>query len=381
MRITAQLIDARSDTHLWSGRYDRELSDVLVLQSDVARAVAKQVRLELTPSEQAALEGSRPVDPQAHDEYLRALHLMGSGGLARVAGGRAIEHLQRAVELDPGFAEGHAQLARGHVWLAMYAFSTEKTVDLRKAREAAQRALELDDRQGHAYASLGMVRFVQDWDFPGASPLFERAVELAPSDPYVLESYAHYLSAVGRSEEALGISERLLRIAPLDLHWRARCGYWFFFTRRYDRALEEGLRIKEMDPDFGATYLVLYQVYLSLGRLDDAHRALITYYEKCGPPCDMLREALERGWAKDGWEGALRNWLAAVAQIPGFSPFVIGIHYALLGEVDQAFAWLERGYRERDTAMTALKMFPRSDPLRSDPRFDDLLRRIGFPES
>ena len=118
-----------------------------------------------------------------------------------------------------------------------------------------------------------------------------------------------------------------------------------------------------------------------MGRLDEAYRAMITYYEKCGTACDWQREAAERGWAKGGGEGSQRAWLAAATQTPGYSPFRIGIQYGGLGENDQAFGWLERAYRERDSNMIQLKALPASNPIRSDPRFDDLLRRIGFPES
>ncbi len=317
VRITVQLIDARSDAHLWSERYDRELSDVLALQSDVARAVVEQVRLELTAEEEAALEASRPVDPRAYDEYLRAVHLMESGEHPRAVGTTAIEHLQRAVEVDPEFGDGYAELARAHLWFARFASIGETASAARSAREAAQRALELEPNNARAHAALGMARLLYDWDFRGAERALERAAELAPSDPYILNYYALYLSFVGRSEQALEVSERLVAVAPLDLRWREQRARVLFFSRSYERCVEEALRIVEIGSDFGLAYLRLQAAYAQMGRHDEAYRAMITYYEKCGTACDWQREAAERGWAKGGGEGSQRAWLAAATQTPG----------------------------------------------------------------
>jgi TolB-like protein/class 3 adenylate cyclase len=381
VRITAQLIDARNDTHLWSDRYDRELSDVLALQSDVARAVAKQVRLKLTPEERASLTASRSVDPRAYDAYLHGLQLVaGPISLVGIWGPPTIEQLERAVDLDPDFAEGHAALAQIRQTLGVVGYELRYRSEFPKAREAARRALELDDRLGGAHAVLGYVRLQYDWDFPGAGQAFERALQLSPSHPYALNGYVWYLLLVeGRTEEALGHSERLLLIAPFDLTFRAeRCAH-LFVARQYGRSLEEVERLRELYPDF--VQLDIANTYFMLGRREDAYRAYIAFLERCGAPCDWHREAMVRGWAEGGWEGAVRAWLAVAETIEGFSPNAVAVGYAMIGETDEAFAWLERAYRERDPAMFAFKSHPLFDPLRSDPRYDDLVRRIGFPES
>jgi TolB-like protein/class 3 adenylate cyclase len=380
VRITAQLIDARSDRHLWSDRYDRELSDVLALQSDVARAVAEQVRLELTPEEQSALTASRPVDPRAYDAYLRGLQLRGPVTLVRAWGPRVIAQFERAVELDPDFAEAYVALATVRLVLGLVGSNLRYRSEFPEARKAAQRALELDDRQGGAHATLGAVRLYHDRDFPGARRAFERALQRSPSAPVALDIYAWYLLWVeGRTEEALDLSERLLLVAPLDLVYRPeRCGH-FFFARQYERAIEEVERVRELDPDFADPIVVM--TYFMLDRLEEAHRTQIAFLEQCGAPCDSQREARARGWAEGGWEGSVRAWLEVATDIEGSSPFSIASDYTMIGEADEAFAWLERGYRERDPLMSSLKANPIFDPLRSDPRFDDLLRRIGFPES
>ena len=149
------------------------------------------------------------------------------------------------------------------------------------------------------------------------------------------------------------VSERLVTVAPLDLRWREQRAQVLLFSRSYERCAEEALRIVEIDPDFGLAYLRLSSAYWQMGKLDKGHRALLTYYEKCGTPCDWQREAHERGWANGGLEGSGRAWLAAATETPGYSPFRIGIEYGRVGETDRAFAWLERAYRERSTCLVS----------------------------
>jgi TolB-like protein/tetratricopeptide (TPR) repeat protein len=379
VRITAQLIDARTDRHLWSDRYDRELSDVLALQSDVARAVAEHVRVELTSEEQAALTPSRTVDPQAYDAYLRGVQLRGPGTLIGVWGPQAIEQFERAVELDPNFAEGWAELAAVRMVLGLVGYDLRLRNEFPKAREAAHRALQIDDHLGRAHALLGSIRQFYEWDFRGARRAYERAVELSPNDPFVLGGYGNYLARVeGKTEEALNLRDRILRVAPLDVSFRLERFKHFYYARQDERALAEVDRIRELDPGF--LDLDVAGFYLMLGRLEDAHRTYMAFYERGGAALDPLREAYERGRAEGGPDGAARASLDLLTSIEWFSPWMIASLYTGIGETDEAFAWLERGYRERDPLMVDLKAQPVFDPIRSDPRFDDLLRRIGFPE-
>jgi TolB-like protein/class 3 adenylate cyclase/Tfp pilus assembly protein PilF len=381
VRITAQLIDARDDRHLWSDRYDRELSDVLALQSDVARTVADQVRIELNPEERAALTASRTVDPRAYEAYLRGLQLEGPLSLVTVWGPPAIEQFERAVEFDPDFAEAWAALARTQYLIGHNAFDLRFRSELPKAREAAQRALELDDSLGLAHQALGAVRLWYDWDLTEAGRAWERGVQLSPSDPDVLDAYAFYLVVVeGKTEEGLEIMERVMRLAPLDVFHRAQQAKYFVWAHKYERALEEFARARDLNPEFVDGDVAM--AYYKLGRFEEAYEAYNAIEEQCGTPtCDRTREARKRGWAEGGWEGAQRAVAEVLTDIEGFDPFRIAVTYATIGETEEAFAWLERGYRERYPLMIMLKAYPAFDPLRSDPRFQDLLRRIGFPEN
>jgi TolB-like protein/Flp pilus assembly protein TadD len=379
VRISLQLIDARTDLHLWAQTYERDLSDVLVLQSDVAQAIAEQILLELTSEQQEALTASRTVDPRAYDAYLRGLERRGEATLVMAWGPSAIEQFERAVALDPDFAGGWGWLAGVRVALGFDGYNLGYRDQFPKAREAAERSLEIDDRVGRSHSTLGALRLYHDWDFPGARRAYQRALQLTPSSPVAVNSWAWYLLLVeGRAEEALDVSERLLHVAPLDGNLRGNRVSHFFYARQYDRALDEAERVRGLDRGFVSVDLAL--AYLMLGRLEDANHTWIAFFERCGAPCDWMKEAMQRGWAQGGWEGSVRAWLESATSAEGFSPVLIAGAYTTIGETDEAFAWLERGYRERDPQIINVKAQPTFDPLRSDPRFDDLLRRIGFPE-
>jgi tetratricopeptide (TPR) repeat protein len=231
-----------------------------------------------------------------------------------------------------------------------------------------------------AHAVLGNILMNNAWDFAGAKREFERAIELSPSDPTVVNELAWYLLMIGKFEQGLALSERLPSIAPFDISLRAERFRHLYFARQFDLALEELARVREVNPTF--TDFFISQLYFDLGRLEEAHRAYIAFvsYEQCGSRCDAVRKAADRGWAEGGWEGSQRASAELLASVEGFSPFSIALFYSRAGDTDEAIAWLEEGYRRRDPLMINLKSLPSLDPLRADPRFDDLVRRIGYPE-
>jgi TolB-like protein/class 3 adenylate cyclase len=378
VRITAQLIDAHSDRHIWNDRYDRELSDVLALQSEVARAVAEEIRLELSPSEVAALSSSRRVDPAAYDEYLRGLD-----AISRVKRDHetSVPAFERAVERAPEFAEAWAGLAAARYFRGQrFLLGRNRANPYPEARAAALRALELDDGLGWPQATLALISCAR-WDFPECGRQSARAVELSPGDTWVLGARAGYLMFVGRFEEAISTSSRALRVAPLDPSVRNTYAITLFYARRYEEALMEFERLLELDPERPDFHM--HQVYWMLGRTHDYHEAWLAFFGGY-PPFAPLVDARRRGWEEGGLEGSIRAYLELAepaAREGRFSPVAVASAYADLGEKDVAFDWLEQAMRERDYAMVGLLAWPKWDPLRDDPRYQDLLRRVGFPES
>ena len=380
VRITAQLIDARSDHHLWSERYDRELSDVLALQSEVARAVAHQIQLELTPQEEALLGDTRPVNPEAHDFYIRGINHLAAFTPEDTR--KAAAYFEQAIQTDGSHALSYSGLARAYYTLTLTFFVFPPEEGMTKMREAALKALELDDTLALAHASLGSFHLFYDWDFELAEKELGRAVQLHPGNPDILADYATAQLILGHHEKAIGLFERAMSLAPTRLPLRYGYCLALYFSRDFERSLVEHLKLVGLAPDFRVAYLHLALTYWRLGREAEAVQSFIK------------NSRLASGWSADAWErgyaeqgtlrGAARSYLQAATDRSKkrfVSPSVIGLNYAALGDPDPAFKWLERAYTERDTVLVFVKVHPMMDPVRSDPRFQDLLRRIGFPES
>jgi tetratricopeptide (TPR) repeat protein len=289
-----------------------------------------------------------------------------------------IKQWERAVELDPEFAEGWADLAGAHAELGIHTWGAQARAELLAAQVAARRALELDDHLVGPHVVLAAIQLYYEWDFEGAGRTFEEALHLSPSEPGALDGYAWYLLATGRAAEALEVSERLLRVAPLDFFYRVERMRYFFSAGQYERGLEEVERIRELDSNFHDFEIAT--AYMMLGRLEEAHQAFVESERRCGTPCDLTREARERGWAEGGWVGSMRSSLEVAAATEWVAPNILAVGYTAIGETDEALRWLERAYEERMPVIATLKHYPIWDPLRSEPRFQDLLRRIGFPE-
>lgn len=377
IRITAQLIDARTDSHLWSGSYERDLSDVLALLSDVPRAVVEQVQVRLSPDERAALVTARSVNPQAFDAYLIGSRLVGDHPTVYWWGPAAIDQFERAVSLDPGFAEAWSALGLTRLLMGMLGFPPRPDL-LERARDDARRALAIDDRLGVAHAVLASVLRYSDWDSTGARERFERALQLSPNDPHVLITYARYLLEVeARGQEAFSISARAVALAPFDPLPLAERARLLFYARHFELALAEFERVRELSPGFRATEEA--DCHELLGRLDESHEAWIGIQEDWWASEDATREAAQRGWAEDGWAGFNRAWLEIEKERRGAHALLVASLSTSVGEDEQALEWLERARLAHEPLTGSMpKSHPVFDPLRDDPRFDDLLRRIGL---
>ena len=378
VRITAQLIHAPSDRHLWAESYERDLRDVLALEGDVAQAIAAQIRIEVSPEERTRLASARPVNPESYQLYLMGRYHAGKSTFEGFSKG--IEYFQQAIEKDPGNALAYAGVAHCYAYLGGGFGYLPPKETFPKARAAALKALEIDDTLAEAHGALALIKWQHDWDWPSAEREFQRAVELNPNSAVVHNEYMGYLASMGRLEQAVAEGRLAQQVNPLG----GGFGWAYFFNRHYDEALPHLQRAIELDPDGAFARGILASTLARMGRHSQAlaeseklrlyaHSAehqmealvLAYVYAVSGKPVEA-RKILEdfNTFSKTRYVDAF--WVARV--------------YAGLGEKDQALECLERAYREHSGTMWALKMDPECDPLRSDPRFQDLLRRMNFPQ-
>jgi TolB-like protein/class 3 adenylate cyclase len=382
VRVTAQLIDARSDDHLWADRYDRERVGVLALQSELARAIAAEVRAKLTPEETARLTSARSVDPEAHEAYLKARYYYDKFTTDDM--NRSVEYFQRAIERDPRFAPAHAGLSHAYIALGTGVGSIPGREAMPKAKAAALEALEIDGGLAQAHTALGIVLLRHDWDFAAAERELRRAIEIEPSYAEGHRAYTEFLWAMGRHQEAVELGLRAVDLAPLDLRIRVLASETFFFAREFERGLEELEAVLELDPDYPRAHQDQVWLYEQLGWYEQAVAASERLMTLSGDYEARDIATLRESYETSGAEGYWRGWLEALhrrARDHHVKPSVFVWYYAGLGDTEQAFRWLDQAYEERDSNLIWLNEDPAFDPLRSDPRFDDLLRRIGFPEN
>ena len=257
VRITAQLIHAASDQHLWAKSYERDLGDILALQSEVARAIAKEVKIKLTPHQQARLTCARPVNPEAYEAYLKGRYYWNK--FTEEGFKRSLEYFKQAIEKDPVYASAYAGLAESYATLGF--FSTVPKEAFPKAKEAALKALEIDDTLAQAHTSLGLSRLFYDWDRLTAEREFQRALELNPGYALTHHEYALYLMAMARLDEALVEEKRALELDPLSLRINTALGWVFYFARQFQQAIEQYRKTLELDPNFVMAYWQLGLAY------------------------------------------------------------------------------------------------------------------------
>lgn len=379
LRITVQLVDARTDRHLWAEDYNRDLRDVVAVQGEVARRIAEEIRTTLTAEERAELTSQHQVNPEAYEAYLRGRYFWNT----RTEEGmkKAIAYFNQSMGKDPNNPLAYDGVADCWLSLGWYGYlSPQATFPQTKA--AAMKALELDATLGEAHASLAMASMNYDWDWSAAEREFRKAIELNPNYANAHHWYADYLSAVGRHDDAIKESKRAVELDPISPIINAWLGWRYFFARQYDVAIEQYLKTLEMDPTFVPAHLVLGQGYeqksMPKKAVDELKKA-VSLSGGSSVYVSSLAHAYAIAGRRREAEMLLRQ-LNERAQHTYVAPFHIAIIYAGLGQKDQALAWLEKGYQERCAGMVWLKVDPRLDVLRSDPRFQDLLRRIGLPQ-
>jgi TolB-like protein/DNA-binding winged helix-turn-helix (wHTH) protein/Flp pilus assembly protein TadD len=377
VRITGQLVQAATDRHLWAKNYESELTNIVTLQSDVARAIATEVQAKLTPHELMRLANIRTVKPEAYEAYLMGRYLLNKRNEEALKKGS--EYFLQSIENDPTYAQAYVGLADSYVVLAYHEFEDPREA-YPKAKAATLKALELDPELAEAHATLAAIMAAYEWNYSGGETEFKRAIELNPNYAIAHSSYSVFLANKGRFDEATAQIRRAHELDPLSLIISMSLGQQLYFQRRFDEAIDGLRKVLVLDPNFMA--------YVNLGGAYEQkamYREAIREFQKAvtisqgNPEC---LEGLAHAYAISGDRiEAIKvlnelNGLSKRRYVSAYSRVVI---YVGLGEKEQAFAWLERAYREHASRLAFLKVDPRLDPLRSDARFREILRRIGIP--
>ena len=381
VRITAQLIHASTDQHLWARSYERDLSDILTLQSEVARAIAQEIRIALTPEEEERLIRVRPVDPEAHEAYLKGRYHWQKFTVNEIY--RAIEYFEEAIEKDPDYGHAHAGLADSYYVLGCEIGILPPKEAAPRVKESALRALELDETLAEAHVSMGSAKFRFDWDWIGAESEYKRAIELNPNSPIARHLYSYYLMVMGRFDEAITEMSKALELDPLSLMSNTVLGWYFFTADRSEEAIRQSERTIELDPNFNVPHFNLGLVYLQQARYDEAIAELqkartLSEYNPWTIP-DLAQALVAAGRDDEAIE--LVHELEARSERGYVSPGVMAWLYSGLGQKDEAFEWLETAYEERTWEVVQLRVDKHFDPIRDDPRFQDIVRRMNFPEN
>jgi TolB-like protein/Tfp pilus assembly protein PilF len=378
VRVTVQLIHARTDTHLWAGSYERDFRDVLTLQSEVARAVAREIKAALTSEESTRLASARPVSPAAYEAYLKGQfhwYKLSPGHLDR-----ALSYFQFALEEDPNYALAHVGIA--NVWLvradAGFMLPGEA---FPKARAAVLKALEIDQALAEAHIALANVMALYDRDWPAGEREFRRAVELNPNNADGHFMYADFLISMKRSEEWADEMQRVLELDPLNPFFQCFYGWHLVYLHQCDDAISHFREALGADPSFSSAHMGLWGAFCRKGMPEDALVEAREFFAVLGD--HEVEDALRRGYAEGGYSRAMHLGAEMLAErsrnchVPSVRIARLYVH---AGENDRAMEWLQRAFEQRETPLMHLGVAWDWDVLRNDPGFRDLLRRIGLPE-
>jgi TolB-like protein/DNA-binding winged helix-turn-helix (wHTH) protein len=379
VRITAQLIDTRTDRHLWARAYERDLKDVLFLQDEVARDIAEEIRIKLKPEESARLTQAHTVNPEVLESCLKGRFYYEK--LSVPGFKEAVNYYQRALAQDPAYASAYVGLAASYKELGVWGALPPQEAASR-AKAAVEKALALDDTLGDANAVLGHIHFLWDWDWPGAEREYKRALELGPPSTDTRIQYAVYLSAMGRHDDAVAVMREARSLDPVSQPSNGLLGAVYYWARRFDEAIDQFQKTLALYPDSAVDHRYLGTCYEQKGMYPEA----LEEYLKAKTLDGATREELttfRQAFVKSGMKGFLHEELkSAIARSKDHyvDSSWIAVLYVRLGERDRAFQWLEKAYQERSDNMAFIQTEPMLDSLRSDPRFQDLLRRMSFPK-
>jgi TolB-like protein/tetratricopeptide (TPR) repeat protein len=379
VRIRVQLSSAASGRALWAHSYDGELRTILGLQDEVARSVAGRIRVSMTPEERSRLSAARPaISPAAYQAYVRGWHFLERGSEPNFR--RAIGYFQQAITAEPAYAAAYVGLALSYNELGYFALASA-TEAYPRGRAAARKALELDSTLGEAHAALAEIDNFHTWDFPAAERGFERALALSPR--YARGHFASGMhhAAMGRVDQAVAALKRAQELDPLSVLTLAAAARPYYNGRRYEEAIAQARRALEIDSTFSRAHYWLGMSFAQIGRPREAIREFDETVRQAGPtPVYLAATAYAHALAGDRSRAqSILGGLVSEAKTKPVSPVEIAAVYAGLGQQEQCFEWLAEGFERRDPLMTFLAVDPRFDRYRGAPRFQELLRRMGFP--
>ena len=380
IRVHAQLIRGATDEHIWSEEYPREYRSLLEVQEEVARRIAEQIQISVTPEDRARLASTHPVDPEAHENYLKGRYYFNQR--TEDALNKSIASFQQAIARDSRYALAYSGLADAYAMLGFRGAFPSKDA-LSRAKTAALRAIELDETLTEPHASLAFIAETHEWEWATAEREYKRALELNPSDARTHNWYAGYLMYVGRFDDGISEAKCARDLDPLSLPINNALAGRLLAGSRYDEALKQVQKTLELDAHFAPAHQTLGWVYLHSGNQEEAIREFQSALQLTGTADADLQLDLGIAYAVTGKRDEARRILAKLENLHeqgGVPSGSVGILHGALGESNEAFAWLEKAYEERDPQLTYIKAGRRFEPLRKDPRFSELVHRLGLPD-
>lgn len=372
VRVTARLLRVGDGKTLWAGQFDGTFGDIFSVQDSISKRVVGGLALELTGEERQRLSKNYTENTEAYRLYLLGRFHWNKRTVSDFQ--KSIEYFQQAIAADPDYALAYAGLAEAYTLLSDYDGAPPREA-IPKAREAALKALSLDDQSADAHTALGLA-LCDDYDFAGAEREYKRALQLNPNDASAHQLYAALLTYLGRHEEALAEARRALETEPLSLIINRSYGDDLLYARRYDEGIAQLKKTVSLDANFASAHISLSNAYWEKADYAASAEEYAKYQEVSGR---QQRAALLReGFSKGGWEGFLRIRVEDLRT--SNTPYEVALYRAALGEKDEAFAELDKSYEDREWGTVLLKVDPRLDSLRSDPRCDELVRRIGLAQ-
>jgi TolB-like protein/Tfp pilus assembly protein PilF len=388
LNISVELVDARNNSHLWGEQYDRKVTDLFAVQKEIARDISDELGVRLTGEELKRATRDYTENAEAYQLYLKGRYFWNKRTPEDLQ--RAADYFQQAITKDPNYALAYSGLADAYIYMG-YAFGRTPAMEaMPTAKAAALKALELDQNLAEAHISLGLVKFFYDWDWAGAESEFKRAIQLNPNYPSAYHFYSVYLICVPKKfDEAIAVAKRGLELDPLSIPINNILALHLYYAGRYDEAIAQRRKTLELNPNDINGHIQLSESYAAKGMYGEAFAERLVSRTLSGADKEKVEE-YRRIYASSGWNAYLQKTLwdeheellkkLNQPEHTNLDTFFAATSYAALGEKDKAFELLNKMYDERDGLLIWLKVDHGCDPLRSDPRFADLLRRVGLPQ-